>query len=88
MKLIAIIAGITLGLAAPFLRSAAIILGLAAVDVDAQPLGVGTELTSPLKRRTIMEAKPSAKPSAKTGLTVIAGADRDSPRLDRHDEQH
>lgn len=43
MKLIAIIAGITLGLVAPFLLFALAILGLSLVDVYAQTLGVGTE---------------------------------------------
>ena len=43
MKLIAIIAGIALGLVAPFLLFGLIILGLSLVDVYAQTLGVGTE---------------------------------------------
>ena len=43
MKLIAIIAGIALGLAAPFFLFALILLGLSLVDVYAQTLGVGTE---------------------------------------------
>lgn len=43
MKLIAIIIGIALGLAAPFLAFGAIILTLAAVDVEAQRLGVGAD---------------------------------------------
>lgn len=43
MKLTAVIIGLTLGLALPFLAFGAIILTLAAVDVEAQRLGVGTE---------------------------------------------
>lgn len=43
MKLAAIIIGITLGLAVPFLLFGLAILGLSLADVYAQTLGVGTE---------------------------------------------
>ena len=40
---IAILAGIAIGLAAPFLLFGLILLGLSLADVYAQTLGVGTE---------------------------------------------